>query len=161
MLAVLTNVESQQYRRRQTAQCNDEVPEHPRSSSTDDVECFFPILHNQLGLYYDIKAIQQRWRVLCNEFGKGIDPDLPFYYYTSDKHRYRITDLPSFDTPPSDGRSRLDFLRPPRREDIGQVVLGRAAMPVRGTRTIRQQYRSNPATLPQPSTHHGLHLSTH
>ena len=51
-----------------------------------------------------------------NEFTKRIDPDLQFYYHTSDKNRYRIHDIPSLDNPP-DGRSRLDFLPVPRRED--------------------------------------------
>ena len=30
-------------------QHSNEVPQHPRASSTDDVECFF-VLHNHLGL---------------------------------------------------------------------------------------------------------------
>ena len=147
--AILTNVESQEYRRRQTAECH-EMPEHPRASSSDDVECFFSILHSQLGQNYDLKAIQSRWRVICNEFAKKLDTDLPFYYYTSDKNRYRIEDLPSFDNPTADGRSRLDFLRPSRREDIGQMVVGRATMPVRGARTVRQMFHNIPAALPQP-----------
>lgn len=148
-MALLTNIESQEFQRRQAAQ-NHEPPEHPRASSSDDVECFFSILHDQLGQHYDMKAIQQRWQPICNEFLKRLDPDLPFYYYTSNKNRYRIDDLPSFDMPPPDGRSRLDFLRPPRREDVGQVVVGRATMPVRGHRTIRQQFHNMPAALPQP-----------
>lgn len=146
-MAVLTNIESQEYRRRETS-TQHEVPEHPRASSSDDVECFFSVLHNQLGLNYNLKAIQNRWRVICNEFTKRIDPDLPFYYHTSDKNRYRIHDMPLFDNPP-DGRTRLDFLPAPRREDVGKMVVGRASMPVRGTRTIRQQFHSNPAALPQ------------
>ena len=128
---------------------SNEQPEHARASSSDDVECFFSVLHSHLGQKYDVKAIQNRWRVLCNEFSKRIDPDLQFYYYTSDKSRYRIHDLPSFDTPTPDGRSRLDFLRP-RREDLGQMVVARKTMPVRGTRTIRQQFHTHTADLPQP-----------
>lgn len=69
VIALLTNIESQEYVRRQHLQQN-ESPEHPRASSTDDVECFFSVLHNQLGLNYNLKAIQNRWRVICNEFTK-------------------------------------------------------------------------------------------
>ena len=149
LIAVLTNIESQEYRRRQSSKLH-EIPEHPRASSSDDVECFFSILHNQLGLNYSLKAIQNRWRVICNEFIKRIDPDLLFYYHTSDKNRFRIHDIPCFDSPTSDSRERLDFLRLPRREDVGQILVGRASMPVRGTKTIRQQFHSNPPVLPQP-----------
>lgn len=153
VIALLTNIESQEYVRRQHLHQN-ESPEHPRASSTDDVECFFSVLHNQLGLNYNLKAIQNRWRVICNEFTKRIDPDLPFYYYTSEKNRYRIHDMPSFDKPTSTRPARLDFQRLIRREDVGHVVVGRTTMPVRGTRTVRQQFHSNPASLPQPRGHH-------
>lgn len=149
VIALMANIESQEFQRRQTAQTHG-TPEHPRASSSDDVECFFSILHNHLGQHYDVKTIQQRWRPICNEFLKRINPDLTFFYYTSDKNRYRIHDLPSFDVPSEGGKSRLDLLQPTRREDVGQMVVGRATMPVRGFRTVRQQYHSQPADLPQP-----------
>ena len=149
MTALLANIESQEFQRRQAAETH-HAPEHTRASSSDDVECFFSILHNQLGQHYDINTIEQRWRPICNEFLKRIDPDLPFYYHTSDKNLYRIHGLPAFDIPAQDGKSRLDFLPSTRREDVGQVVIGRATMPIRGLRTVRQQYHSQPADLPQP-----------
>ena len=155
VVALLTNIENQEYIRRQYSEQN-EMPEHPRASSTDDVECFFSILHNQLGLNYNLKAIQNRWRVICNEFTKRIDTDLPFHYYTSEKNRYKIPDMPSFDKPTASGPARFDFLRLPRREDVGHIVVGRTTMPVRGTRTVRQQFHSNPASLPQLHGHHSF-----
>ena len=54
VVALLTNIDSQEYIRRQYSEQN-EMPEHPRASSTDDVECFFSILHNQLGLNYNLR----------------------------------------------------------------------------------------------------------
>ena len=115
--ALLANIESQKFQRRQAAETHP-APEHPRASSSDDFECFFSILYTQLGQHYDIKTIQQRWRPICNEFLKRIDPDLPFYYHTSDKNLYRIHGLPAFDIPAQDGKSRLDFLPSTRREDV-------------------------------------------
>lgn len=146
LIAVITNIESQEFRRREASSRG---KEHPRASSGDDVECFFSILHEQLGKDFTMKAVQNRWRVLCTEFCKQLDTNLPFYYHTSDKERYKITDMPSFDLPPS-RTARLDSLRVSRREHIGRHIVGRSAMLSRGSQTIRQQFHSGPVELPAP-----------
>ena len=51
-------------------------PEHPRASSTDDVEGFIAILHDQLGDAFDNKASQQPQFAM--NLVKKIHPDLPF-----------------------------------------------------------------------------------
>ena len=54
--------------------------EHPRASSTDDVEGFIAHLHDQLGDVFDHKQFLEQEPKFLNEFNKKIDPDLPFYY---------------------------------------------------------------------------------
>jgi hypothetical protein len=55
-------------------------PEHPRSSSTDDVEGFFSLLHEMLGPVFDLKQFYDELPKILNEFKKRIDPNLPFYF---------------------------------------------------------------------------------
>ena len=54
-------------------------PEHPRASTTDDVECFFSILRNFVGKHFTVEQVQFEFRKLSIEFMKN----LPFYYYTA------------------------------------------------------------------------------
>lgn len=54
-------------------------PEHPRASSTDDVEGFFALLHELLGPVFDLKQFFDELPKILNEFQKRIDPDLPFF----------------------------------------------------------------------------------
>lgn len=58
-------------------------PEHPRACSTDDVECFFSVLCDNVGSNFTLKRVLYSWRRSCVEFAKRIDPNLPFYYFTS------------------------------------------------------------------------------
>ena len=48
LIAITTNIESREYRRRMFASEN-RPPEHPRSATTDDVECFFQLCEISLG----------------------------------------------------------------------------------------------------------------
>ena len=139
-----TNCESQEYRRRDNSELG---VEHPRASSSDDVECFFSILNERLGRNFTIKNLKDLWIVTCQEFSKRIDPDLPFYYHTSGKSRYRTTDLPSFDE--GQGKpTRLDSLKPSRREHEGRKVIGRSTMIARGGSSLRQTFHVGPLSLP-------------
>jgi len=52
-VAVTTNVESIEFRRRQNSDLGYE--EHPRAGSTGDVEAFFALLHRYLGLIFTLK----------------------------------------------------------------------------------------------------------
>ena len=60
-------------------------PEHPRSSSTDDVEGLMSLLHEVFGPVFDMKQFYDECPKILNEFKKRIDPDLPFFYYTGAK----------------------------------------------------------------------------
>ena len=139
-----TNIESQELRRRHSSV---EGIEHPRASTSDDDECFFSVLHEQLGNACTLKNVQSEWRVLCHEFGKRLDPYLPFYYYTSSKNRFHQGDKPDFDKK-SGNVTRLEKMKVARREHVGRAVIGRASMIVRGTTSIRQQYHAGPVNLP-------------
>ena len=66
-------------------------PEHPRASTTDDVECFFSVLRDLLGKNFTVKKVQYEWRKVCGEFYKRMDPELPYYYHTSVHNRRSAT----------------------------------------------------------------------
>ena len=105
-------------------------PPHPRLCTTDNVECFFCIMRDNVGKNFTLKHVSMvnfhylqiiytylisycqvfhEWRKICFEFAKRIDPDLPFYYYTtSDRFYDSSTPLPSFDKP-------LDTPKKPKR----------------------------------------------
>ncbi|XP_028416819.1 uncharacterized protein LOC114541027 [Dendronephthya gigantea] len=84
-------------------------PEHPRASSSDDVEGFVALLHKVLGLAFDLKQFYSESTKILNEFKKRIDPKLAFYYWTGVKDRYRDFELPSFNQPTGPGIvERLD-----------------------------------------------------
>ena len=61
-MAVTTNIESIEYRRRQNVELGFE--EHPRAGTTDDVEAFFALLHRYLGLIFTLKEFKALWRKL-------------------------------------------------------------------------------------------------
>ena len=82
LIALTTTIESRDWIRCRNA-ANNLPPEHPRSSTTDDVECFFSLTRNMIGDHFTVKDVQFGWRKLCNEFAKRLDRKLPFYYYTS------------------------------------------------------------------------------
>lgn len=56
---VTTNIESQEFRRRQ----NHEIghAENPRASETDDLECLYGMCHSWLGPYFMLKEFKQKW----------------------------------------------------------------------------------------------------
>ena len=93
---LLANIEGKEWRRNFNIQ-NDIPPEHPHSSTTDDVECFFSILRDMVGNNFTFKQVQHAWRKACNEMTKRLDTHLPFYYHTSTHDRFYEGDRPSFD----------------------------------------------------------------
>ncbi len=62
VVAITTNVESIEFRRRQNNEIGYE--EHPRAGTTDDVEAFFALLHRYLGLIFTLKDFKALWRKL-------------------------------------------------------------------------------------------------
>ena len=91
------------------------------------------------------------------EFIKRMDGDLPFYYWTLDE-RYSHQNLPSFDHCPTidedqDLRThplRLHRLRINQREDSSIFVSGRAHLPSRHKKSMRQSFHKPESILPDP-----------
>ncbi|XP_064405363.1 uncharacterized protein LOC135350489 isoform X1 [Halichondria panicea] len=121
------------------------APEHPRSSSSDDVECFFSILRNCVGENVTMKQVYYGWRKVCIEFTKRMDPDLLFYYFTSNS-RYYEEELPSFNAPIVKAKEPL---RAPRREQLALSNGCRiATLPVRNSLSVRATFHNIAINLP-------------
>ena len=127
-------------------------PEHPRASTTDDVECFFSVLRDMVGKNFTLKQVQYEWRKLCSEYTKRIDPGMPFYYHTSHHDRFYEGPRPDFDQPAKSVRNPR-HQRIPRKDRLGLLVSGRATMPVTGSISTRMRYHNVPVELPPPPSH--------
>ena len=147
LAALITDIEGRESRRRECATF-DFPPEHPRSSTTDDVECFFSVMRDAIGKHFTTKEVQCGFRKLCVEFKKRMNPDLPFYYHTSSHSRFNEGPLPSFNEPSS--KPKRKHKRAPRREQPSAFAPGRASMPVRGSMSIRAKFHNQPVDLPPP-----------
>lgn len=146
VVAIIANCESLELRRQEYVS-RGLPPEHPRASSTDDVEGFFSLLHDQLGDVFDHQAFIQQQTKLLSEFTKKIDPDLPFFYWTGHKHRHTLEPLPSFNDP-SGKEERLDKVKVSRRSDPGVFVANRASLPQRNSLTARASFHRAAEKLP-------------
>ena len=143
--AMVANIEGRDFR--QTYLLSRNLPsEHPRASSTDDVEC---VLRDNLGSDFTLKRVQYAWRRSCIEFSKRIDPNLPFYYFTSSHDRFHEGPRPSFSVPPS--KPRVQRVR--QREMLTGQAPGRTSLPISGSRSARL---SMPPAPCQPS-----HITDH
>lgn len=60
VIAVTTNIESIEYRRRESSRIG--YPEHPRAGTSDDVEAFISLLHRFLGNIFTVKEMKSLWR---------------------------------------------------------------------------------------------------
>ena len=127
-------------------------PEHPRASSTDDVEGIISLYHEVMGSNFDLKEFFDEFPQVMSEFEKRIDPDLPFYYWTGHQTRYRAYSLPSFNAPSAGGVERLDKVRFSRRGDPGVFVANRASLPQRNQLTVRATFHRAPVELPPVAT---------
>ena len=125
-------------------------PEHPRSGTSDDVECYISMLHDMLGDIFDMKDFYDSYPKILMEFGKQISPECPFYYWTRQKHRYRDFPLSDFNKQSSSGVERLDEVIFSRRADPGVFVAKRAEIPVKNTLTARAKFHKAPESLPEP-----------
>ena len=147
LVAMITNIEGREWHRRD---CSNEkrILEHPRASSTDDVECFFSMMRDIIGQNFTVKQVKFGIRKVFGEFMKRVDPDLPFYYHTSSHTRYHEGPLPSFDQP----AKKKSIKRVPRREQPTAFGPRRATMPVRGSLSVRPKFHNVPLELPPPPT---------
>ena len=59
--ALIANIEGRNWRQKFIKE-NGLPVDHPRSSTTDDVECFFSILRDIVGPNFTLKTVQQTWR---------------------------------------------------------------------------------------------------
>jgi len=87
VVALITNIEGREWHRREVTR-RSVKPDHPRASSTDDVECFFSMMRDSLGRNFNSKQVQFGIRKVYGEFIKRLDPDLPFYYHTSKSYTF-------------------------------------------------------------------------
>ena len=108
--AVITNIEGREWHRRECSNSDTSV-EHPRASSSDDVECFFSMMRYSIGRKFTTKEVKFGIRKVFAEFVKRVDPDLPFYYHTSTHTRYYEGPIPDFDK-----ASKKNTKRVPRRK---------------------------------------------
>ncbi len=106
--------------------------EHPRASTTDDVECIFSIMRDMVGNHFTLQCVKYNWRKVCNEFMKRLDPSLPFYYHTSTHDRFY------------EGAQRLHAVEQMSR------MQGRVTLPAPGPRSIRSTYHNKPIDHPPP-----------
>ena len=134
-------------------------PEHPRASTTDDVECFFSMLRDYVGKHFTVQQVQYVYWKLTIEFMKRMDPDVPFYYFTAAHDRFHEGPLLDFDQPrPRERRSQNPrHQRVPRRDQLGSLVAGRATMVSPGQLSTRVQFHQMPIELPLPP---GTDIST-
>ena len=119
-------------------------PEHPRASSTDDVQGIISLFHEILGPIFDIKEFFDEFPKILNEF----DPDCPFYYWTGCHTRFQDFPLPLFNEPSKKGTERLDRVILSRRGDPGIFVANRASLPQRGQLTVCANFHRAPVELP-------------
>lgn len=148
IVGLVANLESRELRGKEHA-TRGLPPGHPRASSTGDVEGFVALLHEVLGLAFDLKQFFSESTKILNEFKKRIDPNPAFYYWTGAKERYRDFELSSFNKPSGpEIVERLDNIKISRRGDSGVFVANRASFPQRGQLTARAQFHKRPIELP-------------
>ena len=99
LIAVTTNIEDREHLRRQRINSSCQL-EHPRASSTDDVECLFSMMRDTIGQNFTTNEVKFGMRKIISQFSKRIDPNLPFYYYTSAHSRCYEGSNPDFNRPP-------------------------------------------------------------
>ena len=149
VIAVTTNnIESREWRRRQ-----DHGIEHPRSSTTDDVECLFSMLRDLTGKHFTLRQATNNWRKVCIEFNKRLDPDLPFYYHTSSHDRFYEGVRPSFDLPgKAKSKSNPRKQKVNTKELFSQLTFGRVTLPTPGETSIGSKFHNVPTDMvPPPS----------
>lgn len=141
LIAVITNIEGRERTN------NKQTLEHPRASSTDDVECFFSMMHDVIGQNFTTKEVKFGMRKIISQFVKRVDPDLPFYYHSSSHTRFYEGSHPEFDKKPDKQQKEK---RLPRREQPAAFVTRRATMPVRGSIAVRPKFHNLALELPPP-----------
>ena len=152
LIAVTTDIESREAKRIFNME-ERHPPEHPRASTADHMECFFSMLRDCVGKHFTTKQVQHEFRKLSLEFVKRLDPDLPFYYFTSTHDRFQEGPLPDFDHPRHRERKTTRnprHMRVPQRDQLGTLVPGRTSMVTPGSLSVRAKFHLVPVELPPP-----------
>lgn len=144
IIAVTTNIESMEWKRRESIKKELKV-EHPRSSTTDDVECMFSIMRDLTGKHFTLREARYTWRKVCIEFAKRLNPDIGYYYFTSSHDRFCEGDRPHFDEKPTKVIKRQKVRR---REQPANLMFGRMAISTPSARSTRMTFHNIPLELP-------------
>lgn len=150
LVALTTNVESREQKRALNIR-NGYPPEHPRAATTDDVECFFSVLRDSVGIHFTYKDVQFAFRKCCNEFCKRLNPELPFFYHTSSHDRFYEGMRPEF------SEEQGSSTRNPRNQRVREyeqpaamLRSRRATLPQPGARSTRMTFHNLPLEPPPP-----------
>ena len=144
--ALLANIESAEWIRRERVNLQMQ-PEHPRASTTDDVECFFSVTRDLVGKSFTLKRVVDEWKKIGIEFDKRQQKDL--FYYSSSHDRFYEGERPSFNEKPLQPAKPMKV---PQREThyTNSITVGRISLPVRGSVSKRVQFHKGPVALPRP-----------
>ena len=82
---------------------------------------------------------------MCLEFRRRLNPDLPFYYYTTSHECFVEGELPPFSEKADKPRKAR---RAPRREQPASQVGRQVTLVQRGPGSIRVQFHNVPVSLP-------------
>ncbi|XP_020617251.1 uncharacterized protein LOC110055224 [Orbicella faveolata] len=107
IVGLVANLETHQQGREEYTK-RDLPLEHPRASSTDDVEGIIALFHEVIDVVFDTKEFYDEFSKIMNEFSKKSDPSLSFYYLTGTQTHYRDFPLSSFNEPSKEAVERLD-----------------------------------------------------
>ena len=110
---------------------------------------------DSIGSNFNAKQVKFGMHKVYAEFTKRLDPDLPFYYYTSDQKQYYEGPLLEFNQP-STVKPKAKTV--PRREQPTAFAPHHATMPVRGSLSICPKFHNLPLELP-PLPGKPVHLS--
>ena len=131
-----------------------QVQEHPRASKTDDVECLCSIMCDLYGKHFTVRNAHSKRRKVCLELSKRLNPDLGYYYHTSEHDRFYEGERPTFDVA---AKKKPKQKRVRTREQLSELVFCRATLPIPGARSVRMEFHNLPVELPPPPTvHHPL-----
>lgn len=146
-----------EWKRREYADAGQKM-EHPRSGTTDDVECMFSIMRDLTGKHFTLRQARYTWRKACVEFAKRLDPDLGFYYFSSSHDRFYEGERPHFD---EHATKKIKNIRLRAREQPANLMFGRATVPTPGARSTRMQFHNLPLDLPPPPGTGQQHVFEH
>ncbi len=146
LIAVVAHIETTEFRRIELLN-EGLLAEHPRASTTDDVECFFSVTRDLVGKNFTLKQAQIGWRKICLEFEKRSNPELPFYYYTSSHDQFYEGERPSFDDQPARQKKGK---RLPVVEAGVLFQSDRASLPLNRSLNVRARFHNPPMSFPPP-----------